>query len=176
MKRVQMITAIAFLLIICNFADQPQFQAKAENYESVIELNRRYNKRIFNTEFWKTIEVTDKDDNKTKSFTELSNLQQHVFIIVLANQLLEQSEKLQSIWAKEIDKFNDPEYKSTLTKKQVQSYYNDLLEVRREFVNSYCQFVENVLIILKNDITEPEKKSLQNKALKFKNNLTSKKE
>ena len=175
------ILSLFMLGILCSaVSQQPQPQsepqAKAENFETVIELNRRFKNRIFDKDFWKIIEVTDKENDKTKSFTELTSLQQHVFVITLATQLLEQSERLQGIWIQEINKFNDPEYKSTLTRKQVQKYYDELFEVRSEFIASYCQFIDNVIKTFKDEITEPEKKALQSNVLKLKKGLISKKE
>lgn len=166
---------LAILLALTSFADETP-QPKAENYESFIEVNKKYKEKLFSESFWKQIQIVDKETKKVKNFSELAKLQQHIFIVVLTGDLLEQGTKLQGLWAKEVTKFDDPKYKCTLTKEQVIKYCEELRSVRKEFFNAYKKFLVSVIEDFKGEITEPEKKLLLMRAAKMESDLQPQKQ
>lgn len=166
---------LALLLALVPFADETP-QPKAENYESFIEANKKYKEKLFSESFWKEIQIIDKETKKVKKFSDLTKLQQHIFIVVLTGDLLEQGTKLQGLWAKEVAKFDDPKYKCTLTKEQVLKYCEELRAVRKEFFYAYKTFLVSVIEDFKGEITDPEKKLLMMRAAKMESDLQPQKQ
>ena len=88
-------------------------------------------------------------------------------MFVLAQQLSQESVKLQKAWEEELKKFDQKEYASenpNIAKKEdVKKYAEELLSVRKKFTSQFASFSDKMLIEFKSEITEDEKKMIRRK-------------
>lgn len=151
-----------FFVFVCLFLQEPE-KAKAthENYKQAISNYENYNSKIFSKEFAQSIKITEKTTNKTSEFTSLKNIEQRLFILVFAQELSQQSSRLQQAWIAEIAKFDKSDYASDnpkmAKKDDVIKYSNELLEIRKKFSASFEDYVLKFIDEFKDDITEDEK-------------------
>ena len=111
----------AFLFLICS--DEPEEAiATHKNYKNAIGVYKNFNDRLFDQKYWDEIEITDKKTNETKKFASLTRLEKSTFIIVLSQQLSQESAKLQQAWQNELNKKFTSKDKDAVKKDDVIGY------------------------------------------------------
>jgi hypothetical protein len=162
-----------FILVLSLFFQEPE-KAKAthENYKQAISNYQEYSDKVFTKEFAQAIKIVDKKTEKTFDFTTLKKVEQRLFILVFAQEISQQSYKLQQKWIEEIKKFDKDGYSSDnpkiAKKDDVIKYSNELLEVRKKFAVSFEDYVIKFLDDFKDDVTQDEKVMILKRIKDFK--------
>jgi hypothetical protein len=140
-----------------------------EDYETALGYFEKYGPdKVFKLDTWKDVTLTHRSSKKEKKFSELSDLEQHVFVLIVAQRFSRESAALQGAWEKEAKKFDnskhvivlrdkiDNEKQKPAVKKEVQNYQKKLLDLRKKYAAAYEKFAENVADKYKEDLGSQE--------------------
>ena len=162
-----MISILCVLLALSGFQEPDKASATHQNYKDAIDVYKNFSSKVFTEEYWNEIEVTNKKTREIKKFKDFVPLHKSTFVFVLAQQLSQESVKLQKAWEEELKKFDQKEYASenpNIAKKEdVKKYAEELLSVRKKFTSQFASFSDKMLMEFKSEITEDEKKMIRRK-------------
>lgn len=168
---------LSLLLLLSGFEETPKAKATHDDYKNAIRAYKNFNDSTFSQEYWKRIQIIDKKTNDVKSFSTLSELEKHTFIMVFSQQVSQESSRLQSSWRNEINNFSDKNYESDnpkiAKKEDVIKYNKELFEIREKFANQCDSFSRKMLLDFKDEITEDEKKIIYKKLKDLKKSIES---
>ena len=148
-----------------------------EDYENVIK-NLKKDSKIFDVNFYSRIKIINKKTEKEMLLKEFSNLDQDIFVIDFAIKKTKEMNKIQSLWKKEITKFDNPIYnpikktkienesQNPAKKDDIENFCLKLSDLRIDFAKQYEKFYEDFMKKNKDII---EKKELNFSFVEIKN-------
>ena len=135
-----------FLLLLgfyC-FADDAILDSQ---YKKEIE-NAKNLQNIFNFDTWSNVNFKKKDSNSTKSFHDFSDLEKHVYVLIVAENSSRMLASLEKSW---IEKKKTNENYANLDEHILNLHNN-----RKIFYSKYLEYVENLNEKFKSELTNEE--------------------
>lgn len=114
-------------------------QPSAEDFTSVIDIYSKYAERINNDKYWSRVRVLG-PDGKEKSFDDMDAAERRMLIMLFAQKMTAEGQKIQEKWEKL--EIKPMEGKSSISNEQLKSFSGKLLEQRKRFAKEYERFLE----------------------------------
>lgn len=156
-----------------------QVSPTLEDYEKALDIFTKKVKVAFDLDHWKNVELVNKKTSKKIKFSEFSEIDKHIFLLLEADRWTKETTILAKFWTEEVEKFNDPLHQlvplgkienpkqKAATQKDVEKYQKQLLDLRKSFALKYEAQVELVMKKFKDDIPQKERDDFLKKVREF---------
>lgn len=134
------------------------------SYEEVLEKHKSMSEGVFDLSKWEDIKLVHKKGTNTISFKSMSELDKHLFILMMGERTSIALLKLEQAWTKELEKFDDvsltlvPGDDPPAIRKDVQNYLIKIKKLRKEFDQFYINYSKEMFVKF-NEIPGTDKES-----------------
>lgn len=130
-----------------------------EDFEKFLKKTASVSKDFSSTKFYETLEFTNKKTGEKKKFTDFSELDRQVYIVMITESFGHEMEELYNKWKEELAMAEDaPENENEASKKDIAEYLSRLTLLRKKNAERLESIVEKMFKKWPDKFTEDEKK------------------
>lgn len=148
-----------FILICLAFLFMGNLAAREkEDFDKFLKRTATVSKDLSSSKYYESVELSNKKTGEKKKFSELSELDQHIYKIMLAESFGQEMEELYNKWMDELVNAEDkPDDAKHASKQDVAEYMSQLNLLRKKNAERLESLVETTFKKWPDKFTEEEK-------------------